>query len=176
MIDRHGRNRRLARSKSQERTRVGRAGAGEESICALEEARANRLAITTTAATQCVYSRYTERHAEAGIETSVGSRSDSCETRPGPLHGDDDVEFATTGMDLVVQPPPPIGYVPPAEHAEALYRPLRAIERYLSEPVPALTSVRPPRAAAGGSPRAARAALLHQQASTARQSGRRSVR
>jgi transposase InsO family protein len=85
--------------------------------------------------------RYTERLAEAGIESSVGSRGDSYDNalaesviglfktevirRLGPWKGVEDVEFATldwvawfNGSRLLE----PLGYVPPAEFEEAYYR------------------------------------------------------
>ena len=85
--------------------------------------------------------RYTERLAEAGIESSVGSRGDSYDNamaesviglfktevirRLGPWKGVDDVEFAT--LDWVSwfnnsRLLEPLGYVPPAEFEEAYYR------------------------------------------------------
>jgi transposase InsO family protein len=85
--------------------------------------------------------RYTERLAEAGIESSVGSRGDSYDNamaesinglfktevihRLGPWKGVDDVEYATldwvawfNGKRLLE----PLGYVPPIEFEEAYYR------------------------------------------------------
>jgi transposase InsO family protein len=85
--------------------------------------------------------RYTERLAEAGIESSVGSRGDSYDNalaesviglfktevirRLGPWKGVEDVEFATldwvawfNGSRLLE----PLGYVPPIEFEEAYYR------------------------------------------------------
>jgi transposase InsO family protein len=85
--------------------------------------------------------RYTERLAEAGIESSVGSRGDSYDNalaesviglfktevirRLGPWKGIEDVEFATldwvawfNGSRLLE----PLGYVPPVEFEEAYYR------------------------------------------------------
>ena len=85
--------------------------------------------------------RYTERLAEAGAVTSVGSRGDSYDNalaetmiglyktelirRRGPWKGIDDVEFATlewvdwfNHRRLLA----PIGYVPPAELETAYYR------------------------------------------------------
>ncbi len=84
--------------------------------------------------------RYTERLAEAGIETSVGSTGDSYDNamaesviglfktevihRLGPWKGLDDVEFATldwvawfNGKRLLE----PLGYVPPIEFEESYY-------------------------------------------------------
>ena len=84
--------------------------------------------------------RYTERLAEAGIETSVGSRGDAYDNamaesviglykaevirHEGPWKGLDDVEFAT--LEWVdwfnnVRLLEPIGYVPPAEFEETYY-------------------------------------------------------
>ena len=84
--------------------------------------------------------RYTERLAEAGIETSVGSRGDSYDNalaesmiglykaevirHEGPWKGLDDVEYATLewvdwfNHSRLLEP---IGYVPPAEFEEAYY-------------------------------------------------------
>ena len=78
---------------------------------------------------------------EAGIEPSVGSRSDSydnalaesviglCKTevirRRGPWRGLDDVEFATPewvhwhNHQRILEP---IGYIPPVEHENNYYR------------------------------------------------------
>jgi putative transposase len=90
--------------------------------------------------------RYTERLAEAGIATSVGSRGDSYDNalaesviglyktelvhRRGPWRGRDDLELATLGWvdwfnhDRLFGP---IGYVPPAEYEAACYpRPIPA--------------------------------------------------
>ncbi len=85
--------------------------------------------------------RYTERLAEAGIESSVGSRGDSYDNamaesinglfktevihRLGPWKGVDDVEYAT--LDWVAwfnskRLLEPLGYVPPIEFEEAYYR------------------------------------------------------
>jgi transposase InsO family protein len=85
--------------------------------------------------------RYTERLAEAGIESSVGSRGDSYDNamaesviglfktegirRLGPWKGVEDVEFAT--LDWVAwfnhrRLLEPLGDVPPAEFEEAYYR------------------------------------------------------
>ena len=84
--------------------------------------------------------RYTERLAEAGIESSVGSRGDSYDNamaesviglfkaevihRRGPWKGLEDVEFATlewvawfNGSRLLE----PLGYVPPVEFEQAYY-------------------------------------------------------
>jgi putative transposase len=84
--------------------------------------------------------RYTERLAEAGIETSVGSRGDSYDNalaesviglyktevirHEGPWKGLEDVEFAT--LEWVdwfnnTRLLEPIGYVPPSEFEEAYY-------------------------------------------------------
>ena len=84
--------------------------------------------------------RYTERLAEAGIETSVGSRGDSYDNalaesmiglykaevirHEGPWKGLDEVEYAT--LEWVdwfnhTRLLEPIGYVPPAEFEEAYY-------------------------------------------------------
>jgi putative transposase len=85
--------------------------------------------------------RYTERHAEAGIEPSVGSRGDSYDNalaesvigllkteiipHRGPWKGLEDVEFATLewvwwfNHHRLLKS---IGYVPPAEYEEAFYR------------------------------------------------------
>ncbi len=90
--------------------------------------------------------RYTERLAEAGVATSVGSRGDSYDNalaesviglyktelvhRRGPWRGRDDLELATLGWvdwfnhDRLFGP---IGYVPPAEYEAACYpRPIPA--------------------------------------------------
>lgn len=85
--------------------------------------------------------RYTERLAEAGAVTSVGSRGDSYDNalaetiiglyktelirKKGPWKGLEDVEFAT--LDWVDwfnnrRLLEPIGYVPPAEFEEMFYR------------------------------------------------------
>ena len=85
--------------------------------------------------------RYTERLAEAGIESSVGSRGDSYDNamaesviglfktevirRLGPWKGIEDVEFAT--LDWVAwfntkRLLEPIGDIPPIEFEEAYYR------------------------------------------------------
>ncbi len=85
--------------------------------------------------------RYTERLAEAGAVTSVGSRGDSYDNalaetmiglfktelirRRGPWKGIDDVEFATLEwVDWFNHRRlfGPIGYVPPAEFEDAYYR------------------------------------------------------
>jgi len=84
--------------------------------------------------------RYTERLAEAGIESSVGSTGDSYDNalaesviglfkteeiyRRGPWKGLEDVEFAT--LEWVAwynhrRLLEPLGYVPPAEFEEAYY-------------------------------------------------------
>ncbi len=84
--------------------------------------------------------RYTERLADAGIETSVGSRGDAYDNalaesmiglykaevirHEGPWKGLEEVEFAT--LEWVdwfnnVRLLEPIGYVPPAEFEEAYY-------------------------------------------------------
>jgi transposase InsO family protein len=84
--------------------------------------------------------RYTERLAEAGIETSVGSRGDSYDNalaesmiglykaevirHEGPWKGLDEVEYAT--LEWVdwfnhTRLLEPIGYVPPAEFEQAYY-------------------------------------------------------
>jgi len=85
--------------------------------------------------------RYTERLAEAGIETSVGSRGDSCDNalaesviglyktevirHEGPWKGLEEVEFATLewvdwfNHRRLLEP---IGHVPPAELEEEYYR------------------------------------------------------
>ena len=85
--------------------------------------------------------RYTERLAEAGIESSVGSRGDSYDNalaetviglyktevihRKGPWRGPADVEFATLewvawfNTQRLLEP---LGYVPPAEYEEQFYR------------------------------------------------------
>ena len=91
--------------------------------------------------------RYTERLAEAGIETSVGSRGDATTTpwpsrviglyktevirHEGPWKGLDEVEFAT--LEWVdwfnnTRLLEPIGYVPPAEFEEAYYAHAAATE------------------------------------------------
>jgi transposase InsO family protein len=91
--------------------------------------------------TQYLSIRYTERLAEAGIESSVGSRGDSYDNamaesviglfktevirRLGPWKGVEDVEFAT--LDWVSwfnskRLLEPLGYVPPIEFEEAFYR------------------------------------------------------
>jgi len=90
--------------------------------------------------------RYTERLAEAGIATSVGSRGDSYDNalaesviglykteltqRRGPWRGCGDLELATLGWvawfnhDRLLGP---IGYVPPAEYEAGCYsRPIPA--------------------------------------------------
>jgi transposase InsO family protein len=85
--------------------------------------------------------RYTERLAEAGIESSVGSRGDSYDNalaetviglyktelirRRGPWRGIDDVEFAT--LEYVAwfnthRLLEPLGYLPPAEYEEQFHR------------------------------------------------------
>ena len=85
--------------------------------------------------------KYTERLAAAGIEPSVGSRSDSYDNslaesviglfktevirRRGPWRSLEDVEFAT--LEWVAwfntrRLLEPIGHVPPAEHEAAHYR------------------------------------------------------
>lgn len=85
--------------------------------------------------------RYTERLAEAGIESSVGSRGDSYDNalaetviglyktelihHEGPWRGLDDVEYATLewvawfNTQRLLEP---IGYVPPAEYEEQFHR------------------------------------------------------
>jgi len=85
--------------------------------------------------------RYTERLAEAGIETSVGSRGDSYDNalaesviglyktevirHEGPWRNLDEVEYATLewvdwfNHRRLLEP---IGYVPPAEFEEEYYR------------------------------------------------------
>jgi putative transposase len=85
--------------------------------------------------------RYTERLAEAGAVTSVGSRGDSFDNalaetiiglyktelirRRGPWKGIEDVEFATVewvdwfNHRRLMEP---IGHVPPAEFEEAYHR------------------------------------------------------
>ena len=85
--------------------------------------------------------RYTERLAEAGIETSIGSRGDSYDNalaesviglyktevirHDGPWKGLDEVEYATLewvdwfNHRRLLEP---IGYVPPAELEEEYYR------------------------------------------------------
>lgn len=84
--------------------------------------------------------RYTERLAEAGLESSVGSKGDSYDNamaesviglfkaevihRLGPWKGLDDVEYAT--LDWVAwfnskRLLEPLGYVPPIEFEEAYY-------------------------------------------------------
>jgi putative transposase len=91
--------------------------------------------------------RYTERLAEAGIETSVGSRGDSYDNamaesviglykaevirHEGPWKGLEEVEFAT--LEWVdwfnnTRLLEPIGYVPPAEFEEAYYAHAAATE------------------------------------------------
>jgi len=91
--------------------------------------------------------RYTERLAEAGIETSVGSRGDSYDNalaesviglykaevirHEGPWKGLEEVEFAT--LEWVdwfnnTRLLEPIGYVPPAEFEEAYYAQAAAAE------------------------------------------------
>ena len=83
--------------------------------------------------------RYTERLAEAGIETSVGSRGDSYDNalaesviglykaevirHEGPWKGLEEVEFATLEWAdwFNTRLLEPIGYVPPAEFGEAYY-------------------------------------------------------
>jgi len=84
--------------------------------------------------------RYTERLAEAGIETSAGSRGDSCDNamaqsviglykaevirHEGPWKGLEEVEYATlewADWFNNVRLLEPIGYVPPAEFEEAYY-------------------------------------------------------
>src|SRR5216684_5169160 len=90
--------------------------------------------------TQYLSIRYTERLAEAGIESSVGSTGDSYDNalaesviglfkteeiyRRGPWKGLEDVEFAT--LEWVAwynhrRLLEPLGYVPPAEFEEAYY-------------------------------------------------------
>jgi putative transposase len=85
--------------------------------------------------------RYTERLAEAGMESSVGSVGDSYDNalaesviglfktevirRRGPWHGLEDVEFATLewvswyNTQRLLEP---IGYVPPVEYEQHYYR------------------------------------------------------
>jgi transposase InsO family protein len=85
--------------------------------------------------------RYTDRLAEAGIESSVGSRGDSFDNalaetviglykteviyHLGPWHGPEDVEFATLewvswyNSQRLMEP---LGYLPPAEYEEQYYR------------------------------------------------------
>jgi putative transposase len=92
-------------------------------------------------ASQYLSIRYTERLAEAGAVTSVGSRGDSYDNalaetiiglyktelirRRGPWKGIDDVEYATLewvdwfNHRRLLQP---IGYVPPAEFEATHYR------------------------------------------------------
>ena len=89
--------------------------------------------------------RYTERLAEAGIEPSVGSRGDSYGNalaesvtgpfkteeihRNGPWRGPEDVELATLGRVWWFDERrllEPLGYLPPAEYEDALYRRLEA--------------------------------------------------
>ena len=84
--------------------------------------------------------RYTERLAEAGVETSVGSRGDSYDNalaesviglykaevirHEGPWKGLEEVEFATlewAGWFNNVRLLEPIGYVPPAEFEREYY-------------------------------------------------------
>jgi transposase InsO family protein len=90
---------------------------------------------------QYVSIRYTERLAEAGIESSVGSVGDSYDNalaetviglyktevirRRGPWHHGEHVEFAT--LDWVDwfnnrRLLEPLGYLPPAEFEEVYYR------------------------------------------------------
>ena len=85
--------------------------------------------------------RYTERLAEAGIESSVESRGDSYDNalaeaviglnktelihRRGPWRGFDDVEFAT--LEYVVwfnnhRLLEPLGYLPPGEYEAQFHR------------------------------------------------------
>lgn len=91
--------------------------------------------------------RYTERLAEAGIETSVGSRGDSYDNamaesviglyktevirHEGPWRGLEEVEFAT--LEWVdwfnnARLLEPIGYVPPAEFEQTYYAQTAAAE------------------------------------------------
>ncbi len=85
--------------------------------------------------------RYTERLAEAGIESSVGSRGDSYDNalaetiiglyktevihHDGPWRGGDDVEYATLewvawfNTERLLEP---LGYLPPAEYEEQFHR------------------------------------------------------
>jgi transposase InsO family protein len=85
--------------------------------------------------------RYTDRLAEAGIESSVGSRGDSFDNalaetviglykteviyHLGPWKGPEDVEFATLewvawyNSQRLMEP---LGYLPPAEYEEQYYR------------------------------------------------------
>ena len=95
---------------------------------------------------QYLFIRYTERLAEAGIETSVGSRGDSYDAmaesviglyktevirHEGPWKGLEEVEFAT--LEWVdwfnnTRLLEPIGYVPPAEFEQAYYAHAAATE------------------------------------------------
>jgi putative transposase len=91
--------------------------------------------------TQYLSIRYTERLAEAGIESSVGSRGDSYDNalaesviglfktevirHAGPWRGRDDVEYATLewvawfNTQRLLEP---LGYLPPAEYEEQYHR------------------------------------------------------
>jgi transposase InsO family protein len=91
--------------------------------------------------TQYLSIRYTERLAEAGIESSVGSRGDSYDNalaesviglfktevirQGGPWRGLDEVEYATLewvawfNTQRLLEP---LGYLPPAEYEEQFHR------------------------------------------------------
>jgi len=91
--------------------------------------------------------RYTERLAEAGIETSVGTRGDSYDNalaesviglyktevirKDGPWKSLEDVEFATLvwadwfNNSRLLEP---IGYVPPSEFEAAYHRDAATVE------------------------------------------------
>lgn len=113
----------------------------ERAICERDDARQDQLVHHSDRGVQYLPIRYTERLAEAGIETSVGSRSESYDNalaesviglfktevirRRGPWRSHEDVEFATLewvwwfNHHRLLEP---IGYVPPVEYEEAFYR------------------------------------------------------
>jgi putative transposase len=113
----------------------------EQALCERDEAREDRLVHHSDRGTQYLSIRYTERLAEAGVQSSVGSRGDSYDNalaesviglfktevirRRGPWRGHEDVEFATLewvwwfNHHRLLEP---IGYVPPEEFEEAFYR------------------------------------------------------
>ena len=112
----------------------------EQAICEREEDTAERLVHHSDRGVQYLSIRYTERLAEAAIETSVGSRGDSYDNalaesviglfktevirRRGPWRNLEDVEFATLEWVWWFNHHRllgPIGHVPPAEYEEQYY-------------------------------------------------------
>jgi len=115
----------------------------EQAISEREDDAGDRLVHHSDRGVQYLSIRYTERLAEAGIESSVGSRGDSYDNamaesviglfktevirREGPWRNVEDVEFATLKWVWWYNHHRllgPIGHVPPAEFEEQYYRSL----------------------------------------------------